>query len=152
MEKRLFVGNLPFSITSEDLRNLFAPYGEIISADVIINRMSNRSKGFGFVEFSTPDQAQSAIDGLNDTEQDGRKIVVSFARPKAEQSETPNSNSQPAPQAVEEPDQDNTSVETDIDLASSQAESTIPEVTDTDLESPEPAVNQTGEQNPEEKP
>lgn len=87
MEKRLFVGNLPFSMTSDDLRSLFAEFGEIISAEVVINRMSNRSKGFGFVEFATNQEAQSAIDKLHETEQGGRKIIVAFAKPKPEESQ-----------------------------------------------------------------
>ncbi len=93
MEKRLFVGNLPFSMTGDDLRSLFSEFGEIVSAEVVINRMSNRSKGFGFVEFATNQEAQSAIDKLHETEQGGRKIIVAFAKPRPEESQSANNNS-----------------------------------------------------------
>lgn len=96
MEKRLFVGNLPFTMTSDDLRALFTTFGEIVSAEIVINKISNRSKGFGFVEFAQSSEAQAAIDALNETEQGGRKIIVSFARPKVESSFTQPSNSSPA--------------------------------------------------------
>lgn len=86
MEKRLFVGNIPFSMTSDDLRVLFEPFGEIVEAYVVVNRMTNRPKGIGFVEFAQSEQAKSAIDALNETEQGGRKIIVAFARPKPEES------------------------------------------------------------------
>ncbi len=82
MNKKLFVGNLPYSTTSEQLKDLFASYGSIVSADVIIDRESGRSKGFGFVEFTTDEEAQAAISALHDEEVEGRKLVVNVARPK----------------------------------------------------------------------
>lgn len=97
MDKRLFVGNLSFSMTSDSLRSIFSPFGEIVSAEVVINKLTNRSKGFGFVEYSTNPEAQAAIDALNDTEQEGRKIIVAFAKPRPDQA----APEQPAP--VENP-------------------------------------------------
>ena len=85
MDKRLFVGNLPFSMTSDTLKAIFSPFGGIVSAEVVINKLTNRSKGFGFVEYSTNPEAQTAIDALNDTEQEGRKIIVAFAKPRPDQ-------------------------------------------------------------------
>ncbi len=85
MDKRLFAGNLPYSTTSDSLRTIFSPYGEIVSAEVVINKLTNRSKGFGFVEYSTNPEAQAAIDALNDTEQEGRKIIVAFAKPRPDE-------------------------------------------------------------------
>lgn len=82
MAKNLFVGRLPYSITSAQLQDLFAKVGTVVSANVIIDRMTNRSKGFGFVEMETDEDAQKAIDMLNDSEVEGRKIVVNIAKPK----------------------------------------------------------------------
>jgi RNA recognition motif-containing protein len=82
MAKRLFVGSLPYSITDEGLRELFAAHGEVVSAKVIIDRESGRSKGFGFVEFGSDEEADKAIKALNNSEIDGRTIVVNEARPQ----------------------------------------------------------------------
>lgn len=82
MAMKLFVGGLPYSMTSEDLEEAFKAYGTVASATVIIDRDTNRSKGFGFVEFSSDDEAKAAIDGLNDKELGGRRIVVNEARPQ----------------------------------------------------------------------
>ena len=76
--KRLFVGNLPFTTTDEDLLNLFAGFGEVTSARVIIDRQTGRSRGFGFVEMEG-DEAASAVSELNDSDYGGRKIRVSEA-------------------------------------------------------------------------
>lgn len=84
MDKRLFVGGLPFAMRDQDLFDLFSQYGTVESANVIMDRATNRSKGFGFVEMSTPEEAQKAIEALNDSEVDGRKIVVNVARPREE--------------------------------------------------------------------
>ncbi|MEK7062043.1 MAG: RNA-binding protein [Patescibacteria group bacterium] len=81
MENRLFVGNLPFTATEDQLTEMFAKFGEIVSVRIITDKISGRSKGFGFVEYKTDAEAKAAIDGLNDTELDGRKIVVNVARP-----------------------------------------------------------------------
>lgn len=84
MEKRLFVAGLPFSFDDATLANLFAEFGVVVSATVIMDRETNRSKGFGFVEMTTAEEAQAAIAKLNGTEIEGRKIVVNVARPREE--------------------------------------------------------------------
>jgi RNA recognition motif-containing protein len=82
--KKLFVGNLPWAINNDSLRDLFASVGEVVEAMVITDRMSGRSKGFGFVTFATEEAAQAAIAQLNEKEVEGRKIIVNVARPKEE--------------------------------------------------------------------
>ncbi|GAC1387761.1 MAG: RNA-binding protein [Candidatus Saccharimonadales bacterium] len=82
MASKLFVGGLPYSMSSEDLEELFKEFGEVASATVIIDRDTNRSKGFGFVEFSSDDEAKAAIAALNDKEVQGRRIIVNEARPQ----------------------------------------------------------------------
>lgn len=82
MATKLFVGSLPWETTSEDLEQLFAKAGQVVSAAVITDRMSGRSKGFGFVEMSTDEEAQKAVKELNGADIAGRKIVVSEARPR----------------------------------------------------------------------
>ena len=82
MEKKLFVGNLPWSMTEESLQQLFAEAGTVESATIIMDKMSNRAKGFGFVEMSTEEEAKAAIDTLNGKEVEGRNITVNEARPK----------------------------------------------------------------------
>lgn len=84
MDKRLFVGGLPFSTDDQSLAALFAQYGTVESANVIMDRFSGRSKGFGFVEMSTPEEAQAAIKALNEFELEGRKITVNIAKPREE--------------------------------------------------------------------
>jgi RNA recognition motif-containing protein len=81
MAKRLFVGNLPYTADDEALRNMFSQVGEVASASIIIDRMSGRSKGFGFVEMVNDADATKAVETLNGQEVDGRKIVVNEARP-----------------------------------------------------------------------
>lgn len=81
--KKLFVGNLPFSTSEEDLRQMFGVYGEIVDLKLILDRMSGRSKGFAFVEFATEDDAQRAIEGTNGKDMGGRALVVNVARPPA---------------------------------------------------------------------
>lgn len=80
MGKRIFVGNLPFSATDQVLNETFAQYGVVESAKVIIDRMSGRSKGFGFVEMATDAEAAAAIEKLNGAEYEGRTITVNEAR------------------------------------------------------------------------
>jgi len=80
---KLYVGNLPYSYDENALRELFAAYGELTSATIIVDKMSGRSKGFGFVELED-DKANSAIAELNGKEIDGRAVVVSVARPMTE--------------------------------------------------------------------
>ncbi len=84
MASKLFVGSLPYSTTDDQLQELFAQYGNVVSAKVIFDRDTNRSKGFGFVEFEDDAEAKAAIDALNESEVDGRKIIVNEARPREE--------------------------------------------------------------------
>lgn len=83
MAKKLFVGNLSYKVGDSDLQQLFAPHGNVVSAQVITDRDSGRSKGFGFVEMSNDQEAQAAIGALNGTAVDGRNITVSEARSQA---------------------------------------------------------------------
>ena len=76
MGTRLYVGNLPFSFTSTQLQDLFAPHGTVISAQVIIDRLTNRSRGFGFVEMETAEAADKAIQALNGRPVEGRSLSV----------------------------------------------------------------------------
>jgi len=82
MATKLFVGSLPYTITDAELEDLFKQFGDVTSAKVIIDREMNRSKGFGFVEFEDDEAAKKAIDQLNNTELQGRTIVVNEARPQ----------------------------------------------------------------------
>ncbi len=81
---RLYVGNLSYSTSEADLRELFGAYGAVESVAVVTDRDSGRSKGFGFVEFGNDAEAQAAISGLNGKEVGGRALTVSPARPRAE--------------------------------------------------------------------
>lgn len=81
---KLYVGNLPYSMTSQTLGDMFASYGTVVSATIIADRMSGRSKGFGFVELEDDAMAQNAINDLNGKEIEGRNMVVSVARPMEE--------------------------------------------------------------------
>jgi len=80
----IYVSNLSFAVTDEDLRSYFAEYGEVTSAKVIMDKYTNRSKGFGFVEMSDDAAAQKAIAELDGATVDGRTIKVNVARPKEE--------------------------------------------------------------------
>ncbi|MCG6875275.1 MAG: RNA-binding protein [Betaproteobacteria bacterium] len=82
MGKRLYVGNLSYNISSNDLEQLFATHGTVVSAAVITDRDTGRSKGFGFVEMGTDEEAQAAISALNGKSQDGRNLTVNEARPQ----------------------------------------------------------------------
>lgn len=82
MAKKLYVGNLPYSATEDSLREFFSQAGTVESAAIITDKMSGRSKGFGFVEMSADEEAQAAIDTLNGKDMDGRAITVNEARPK----------------------------------------------------------------------
>lgn len=84
MGNKLYVGNLGYGVTDQDLERLFAAYGTVKSAKVIQDRDSGRSKGFGFVEMSSDGEAQAAIAGLNGQENEGRALTVNEARPKEE--------------------------------------------------------------------
>jgi cold-inducible RNA-binding protein len=80
--KKLYVGNLSYNMDNGQLEELFSKYGEVRSAEVIQDRDTGRSKGFGFVEMSDDNAAREAIEGLNGQEQDGRSLTVNEARPK----------------------------------------------------------------------
>src|SRR5215471_17420344 len=80
----IYVGNLSWNLKDQDLSNLFASHGEVVSAKIVTDKFTNRSKGFGFVEMANDDQAQAAIAALNGSEVDGRNIVVNESRPKPE--------------------------------------------------------------------
>ena len=82
MGKKLYVGNLTYSRSSSDLQEWFTPFGTVQSAQVIQDRDMGRSKGFGFVEMDTDAQAEAAIQGLNDHEHEGRRLMVSEAKPR----------------------------------------------------------------------
>ncbi len=86
MAKNLFVAGLDYSVTSSELEELFSQFGSVVSAKVIMDRDTDRSKGFGFVEMSSGDEAQAAISNLNQTDLKGRTLMVKEARPKTEQS------------------------------------------------------------------
>ena len=82
MNQKIYVGNLPYSSTDQDLMDLFAQHGSVASANVVMDRYSGRSRGFGFVEMATAEDAQKAIEALNGTDFGGRNLVVNEARPK----------------------------------------------------------------------
>lgn len=82
MGKKLYCGNLNYDVTSADLEKMFGEYGEVQTAEVITDRDSGRSKGFGFVEMRTDADALAAIRGLNETEQGGRHLTVNEAKPR----------------------------------------------------------------------
>jgi RNA recognition motif-containing protein len=84
MGKRLYVGNLSYGTTDDTLRQLFGAHGSVASAQVIMDRDTGRSKGFGFVEMSSDQEAQAAIQALNGKDVDGRALTVNEARPKTE--------------------------------------------------------------------
>lgn len=84
MASKLFVGGLPYSTNDQELQDLFASYGTVASAVVISDRETGRSKGFGFVEFESADEAKAAIQALDGSELGGRKIIVNEARPREE--------------------------------------------------------------------
>lgn len=82
MGKNIYVGNLPYDTTGDDLVQLFQTYGTVTSGQVIIDKFSGRSRGFGFVEMANDDEAQAAIDALNGTPYGGRPLTVNEARPR----------------------------------------------------------------------
>ncbi|MCC7356086.1 MAG: RNA-binding protein [Candidatus Doudnabacteria bacterium] len=84
MAKKLFVGGLPWATTSDDLKQLFAASGTVSTATIITDKMTGRSRGFGFVEFDNDAEADAAVEQLNGTEYGGRKLLVNEARPMAD--------------------------------------------------------------------
>jgi RNA recognition motif-containing protein len=87
MAKKLYVGNLTFGATDSDLQTLFSAHGEVRSAQVIMDRETGRSKGFGFVEMQNDQEAQAAISALNGQDCNGRALTVNEARPREERSD-----------------------------------------------------------------
>jgi RNA recognition motif-containing protein len=79
---KLYCGNLSYNVRNSDLEQLFSQYGVVVSAQVIMDRDTGRSKGFGFVEMGAANEAQAAIDGLNGTQHDGRSLTVNEAKPR----------------------------------------------------------------------
>ena len=86
MGSKLYVGNLSYNVTSAELNTMFAPHGQVQSAEVIQDRESGRSKGFGFVQMGTDEEAQKAIAALSGQENDGRALTVNEAKPREERS------------------------------------------------------------------
>jgi len=84
MGKKLYVGNLTYGMNDSDLEQLFGQHGTVVSAQVIMDRDTGRSKGFGFVEMKTDQEAQAAIQALNNKEHEGRALTVNEARPREE--------------------------------------------------------------------
>jgi len=103
MAKKLFVGNLAYAITDDQLTQIFSAHGTVVSAKVISDRFSGRSKGFGFIEFETDEEATAAMQALDGSEQDGRNMVVKEANPPREEGGMTAAPAAPAPEApVEE--------------------------------------------------
>ncbi len=88
----LFVGNFSWNLGEEDMRELFAPYGELEDVKLIIDRMTGRSKGFGFVKFVNEEDAAKALEELHEKEVDGRDIQVTIARPREERPQREENN------------------------------------------------------------
>jgi cold-inducible RNA-binding protein len=84
MSAKLFVGNLSFNITENDLQDAFAAHGTVLEANLMLDRATGRPRGFGFVTMSTPEEAQKAIDALHGKELAGRALTVNIARPREE--------------------------------------------------------------------
>jgi len=82
MQKKLFVGGIPYSLQQEEMNELFAQCGEVVSATIVRDKFTNQSRGFGFVEMATEEQAEEAIKKLNNTQLGGRTIVVNESRPQ----------------------------------------------------------------------
>lgn len=89
MGKKLYVGSLPYTVNEQKLAELFSPHGTVESAKVISDKYSGQSKGFGFVEMSSPEEAQKAIAALNGTQLEGRTLAVNEARPQENRSSRP---------------------------------------------------------------
>jgi len=88
MGKKLYVGNLTYGVTSSALEQMFAAHGTVESAQVITDRETGRSKGFGFVEMSSAQEAQNAMTALNGQQSDGRALTVNEAKPREDRSES----------------------------------------------------------------
>ncbi len=90
MAKKLFVGNIPYAMTDDQLMGIFSPLGKVVAANIVKDKFSQRSKGYGFVEYETEEDAAKAVETINGTDQGGRNIVVKEALPR------PETNGQPA--------------------------------------------------------
>jgi len=86
MNNKLFVGNLSFNTTENDLQDAFAAFGTVTEANLMVDRMTSRPRGFGFVTMSSEDEAQKAVEGLDGRELDGRALTVNIARPREQRS------------------------------------------------------------------
>jgi len=86
MSNKLFVGNLSFNTTENELNDAFAAFGTVTETNLMVDRMTNRPRGFGFVTMSSAEEAQKAIDGLNGRDLDGRALTVNVAKPREERS------------------------------------------------------------------
>ena|SRR5688572_30014171 len=86
MNTKLFVGNISFNTTENDLQDAFAAHGTVTEANLMVDRMSGRPRGFGFVTMSNPEEAQKAIEAMNGASLDGRNLTVNLARPREERS------------------------------------------------------------------
>lgn len=84
MGRRVFVGNLPFGVTEDQLRDLFGQHGEVSSIEIVKDRFTERSRGFGFVEMATDDAAAAAVAALNQHQIEGRALTVNEAKPRTE--------------------------------------------------------------------
>jgi RNA recognition motif-containing protein len=84
MNTKLFVGNLSFNTTENDLQSAFAAHGQVVEANLMMDRMTGRSRGFAFVTYATPEEAQKAIEAMHGAQLDGRALTVNVARPKEE--------------------------------------------------------------------
>jgi cold-inducible RNA-binding protein len=84
MSSKLFVGNLSFNTTENDLNDAFAAFGSVTETNLMMDRETGRPRGFGFVTMSTPEEAQKAIEGMNGKDMDGRALTVNVARPREE--------------------------------------------------------------------
>ena len=82
MAKNLFIGNLPFDMTDDNMLQIFSAFGQVTTANIVKDKMTGRSRGFGFVEFANDEDAAKAIEALNNSEQMGRNIVVKEALPR----------------------------------------------------------------------
>jgi RNA recognition motif-containing protein len=82
MGKKLYVGNLPYSVDSSELEQMFTPHGQVTSAQIITDRETGRSKGFGFVEMANDNEAEAAINAMNGQDNNGRPLTVNEARPR----------------------------------------------------------------------
>ena len=89
MATKLYIGNLPFTVSKEDLQDLFSEVGTVVSAQVVTDRETGRSRGFGFVEMSRPEEANAAVSRFDQTEVKGRTITVNEARPRTDRANGP---------------------------------------------------------------